>query len=80
MAHAGPLAKATAPAASMQEKGVYYVNDSANASAALRNIRNHLSAAPDAKIVVATHSEGISPTPSSNWTPASTPIPVLKIA
>jgi intracellular sulfur oxidation DsrE/DsrF family protein len=59
MAHAGPLAEAAAPAASMQEKVVYHVNDSANASAALRNIKNHLSADPDVKIVVVTHSQGI---------------------
>ena len=59
MAHAGPLAEAAAPAASMQEKVVYHVNDSANASAALRNIKNHLAAAPDAKIVVVTHGKGI---------------------
>lgn len=38
---------------------VYHVNDSANAMAALRNIKNHLNAAPDAKIVVVTHSKGI---------------------
>lgn len=59
MAYAGPLAEAAAPAASIQEKVVYHVNDSANASAALRNIKNHLAAAPDVKIVVVTHSEGI---------------------
>ena len=59
MAHAGPLAEAAAPAATLQEKVVYHVNDNANASAALRNIRNHLAASPDVKIVVVTHSEGI---------------------
>ena len=41
------------------EKVVYHINDSENASAALRNIQNHLSAAPDAKIQVVTHGKGI---------------------
>jgi intracellular sulfur oxidation DsrE/DsrF family protein len=59
MAHAVPLAEAAAHAASMQEKVIYHVNDSANASAALRNVKNHLSISPDVKIVVVTHSEGI---------------------
>ncbi len=38
---------------------VYHVNDSADATAAMRNIKNHLSADPTAKIVVVTHSKGI---------------------
>ena len=46
-------------AASGQIKVVYHLNDSANASAALNNIRNHLAAAPKAKIVVVTHGAGI---------------------
>lgn len=54
-----PLAEAAAPSASVQEKVVYHVNDSANAMAALRNIKNHLNAAPDAKISVVTHGPGI---------------------
>lgn len=41
------------------EKVVYHVNDSANATAALQNIRNHLQADPQAKIVVVTHGKGI---------------------
>jgi len=41
-------------------KVVYHVNEGlAQASNALRNIRNHLAADPDAKIVVVTHSKGI---------------------
>jgi len=52
-----PVAQAASDGA--QEKVVYHVNDSANATAALRNINNHLNAAPDAKIVVVTHSKGI---------------------
>lgn len=48
-----------AGAAPVQQKVVYHVNDSANAMAALNNIRNHLNAAPTAKIVVVTHGPGI---------------------
>lgn len=46
-------------AAVLEERVVYHVNDSANATAALRNIKNHLQASPDARIVVVTHSTGI---------------------
>lgn len=59
MASAGPLAEAAGPSASAEEKVVYHVNDSENATAAMRNIKNHLNAAPDAKIVIVTHSKGI---------------------
>jgi len=59
MANAGPLAEAAGPSASAEEKVVYHVNDSEDATAAMRNIANHLNAAPDAKIVVVTHSKGI---------------------
>jgi hypothetical protein len=60
MTHAAPVAEAAAPAAAAsEEKVVYHVNDSDNATAALRNIQNHLDAAPDAKIVVVTHGKGI---------------------
>ncbi|RJG07880.1 hypothetical protein D3870_06350 [Noviherbaspirillum cavernae] len=48
-----------ASAADREEKAVYHVNDSANAMAALNNIRNHLNASPKAKIVVVTHGPGI---------------------
>lgn len=41
------------------EKVVYHVNDSANAPAALNNVKNHLSANPKAQIVVVTHGKGI---------------------
>ena len=41
------------------EKVVYHINDSANASAAMRNVANHLAASPDAKIAVVTHGKGI---------------------
>ncbi len=52
---------ATAPMAvhAAEEKVVYHVNDSANARAAMRNVQNHLNAAPDAKIAVVTHGKGI---------------------
>ena len=50
---------AAGPASAADEKVVYHINDSENASAALRNIQNHLSATPDAKIEVVTHGKGI---------------------
>ena len=59
MTYASPLAEAAGPSASAEEKVVYHVNDSDNATAALRNIKNHLNADPEAKIVVVTHSKGI---------------------
>jgi len=47
-------------AANTPVKVVYHVNQgNAQALDALRNIRNHLSADPTAKIVVVTHSGGI---------------------
>ena len=43
-----------------QDKVVYHINDAAaQATAGLRNIRNHLDVAPDTKITVVTHAEGI---------------------
>jgi intracellular sulfur oxidation DsrE/DsrF family protein len=48
-----------AAAAEPTSKVVYHVNDSSNATAAMRNIRNHLNAEPGAKIVVVTHGPGI---------------------
>jgi intracellular sulfur oxidation DsrE/DsrF family protein len=50
---------ATQAPAPLQEKVVYHVNDSSVARAAMRNAMNHISASPDAKIVVVTHSKGI---------------------
>ncbi len=47
------------PGISAEERVVYHVNDSANAKAGLNNIKNHLNASPDAKIVVVTHGKGI---------------------
>lgn len=38
---------------------VYHVSESGNAGAALRNLSNHLQAAPDAKVVVVAHNNGV---------------------
>jgi uncharacterized protein len=62
MAHAQTAKKKAveAPAAAVaQEKVVYHVNDSSVARVAMRNVQNHITAAPDAKIVVVTHGKGI---------------------
>ena len=43
-----------------QDKVVYHFdNTEAQATKGLRNIRNHLDTAPDTKVVVVTHAEGI---------------------
>lgn len=60
MAHAAPVAEAAAPAAAAaEEKVVYHINDATLARVAMRNIQNHITASPDAKIVVVTHGKGI---------------------
>ncbi|WP_333706706.1 DsrE family protein [Ottowia beijingensis] len=47
-------------AAWAQDKVVYHINNAeAQATAGLRNIRNHLDVAPKTQIVVVTHAEGI---------------------
>ncbi len=47
-------------AALAQDKVVYHIDDAATqATKALRNIRNHLDVAPDTKIVVVTHANGV---------------------
>ncbi len=46
-------------ASSHPDKVVYHVNDTANATAALRNIGNHLDVNPQAQIVVVTHAIGV---------------------
>ncbi len=49
-----------AMAASAQDKVVYHVDQAATQGIkGLRNIRNHLDTAPDTKIVVVTHAEGV---------------------
>jgi intracellular sulfur oxidation DsrE/DsrF family protein len=53
------LLAGAAVGASLQPKVVYHISHSDNASAALNNIRNHLAAAPKAKIVVVAHGPGI---------------------
>jgi len=45
--------------APVQEKVVYHVNDASLARVAMRNVENHINAAPNAKIVVVTHGKGI---------------------
>lgn len=43
-----------------QDKVVYHIdNAAAQATKGLRNIRNHLDVAPDTKIVVVTHADGV---------------------
>ncbi|HEY0824967.1 MAG TPA: DsrE family protein [Ramlibacter sp.] len=47
-------------AASAQDKVVYHIdNAETQATKGLRNVRNHLDVAPDTKIVVVTHAEGV---------------------
>ena len=47
-------------AAWAQDKVVYHIdNAEMQATKGLRNIRNHLDVAPDTKIVVVTHSDGV---------------------
>ena len=41
------------------DRVVYHVNESSNATAALRNIGNHLDVNPQAQIVVVTHALGV---------------------
>ncbi|MEK7815742.1 MAG: DsrE family protein [Pseudomonadota bacterium] len=66
-----------------QEKVVYHVNDSDNATAALRNVGNHLDATEGkAKIVVVTHAKGIDflldGAQDKNGNPYSIPVEKLK--
>ncbi len=43
-----------------QDKVVYHIDNSeTQATKGLRNIRNHLDVAPDTKIIVVTHAEGV---------------------
>jgi uncharacterized protein len=47
-------------AAWAQDKVVYHIDDTAaQATKGLRNIRNHLDVAPDTKIIVVTHANGV---------------------
>ncbi len=47
------------PANAPTSKGVYHINDSAQARVAMNNIKNHKVAEPGAEIVVVTHGKGI---------------------
>jgi uncharacterized protein len=67
----------------VQEKVVYHVNDSDSATAALRNIGNHLDATDGkAKIVVVTHAKGVDflldGAQDKNGNPYSIPVEKLK--
>jgi hypothetical protein len=54
------LALAAAAAAHAQDQVVYHIDHAASqATKGLRNIRNHLDVAPQTKIVVVTHAEGV---------------------
>lgn len=47
-------------AAAAQDKVIYHINDAtAQATSGLRNIRNHLDVAPDTRITVVTHGNGV---------------------
>lgn len=47
-------------AALAEDKVVYHIDDAATqATKALRNIRNHLDVAPDTRIIVVTHANGV---------------------
>jgi len=59
VAQAASATEAAAPAAAVEEKVVYHVNDASVARVAMNNVNNHLSASPNAKIVVVTHGKGI---------------------
>jgi intracellular sulfur oxidation DsrE/DsrF family protein len=57
---AAVVLSAAAVGAWAQDKVVYHIDDTeGQATKALRNIRNHLDTAPDTKIVVVTHANGI---------------------
>ena len=58
VAHAVQPVEAAAPAAA-EEKVVYHINDASVARMAMNNVNNHLTASPNAKIVVVTHGKGI---------------------
>jgi len=54
------LLGASAQTLAAQSRVVYHINDSAGqALAGLRNIRNQLDVAPDTKVIVVTHANGI---------------------
>jgi len=58
-AQAAPQGVGLVQQAEVEEKVVYHINDASVARIAMRNIENHISASPDARIVVVTHGKGI---------------------
>lgn len=54
-----PEARRAINAGAAPARIVYHISSSASPGAALRNLANHLNAAPGAKIVVVAHSEGV---------------------
>ena len=59
VASTGASAQAKAPEKT-QDKVVYHIdNAAAQATKGLRNIRNHLDVAPDTKIIVVAHADGV---------------------
>ena len=64
------------------DKVIYHVNDSQNASDALRNIGNHLEVDPKVKIVVVTHAKGVdflmNDAKDKNNNPYNIPVEALK--
>mgnify|MGYP000433303501 CR=1 FL=1 len=76
------LAGGAATAAGGPLKVVYHINHSDSATAALNNIRNHLAAAPKAKIVVVTHGAGIDFLVEGAKNPTGNPydVPVQELA
>lgn len=53
-------AQATAKAAPGGDKVVYHIdNSAAQATKGLRNLRNHLDVAPDTRVIVVTHADGV---------------------
>jgi intracellular sulfur oxidation DsrE/DsrF family protein len=53
------LADRAAPPAAQPMRVVYHISSSDTASAALRNLANHLQAAPGVKVVVVAHNNGV---------------------
>jgi uncharacterized protein len=54
------LGLSTTGAALAQDRVVYHIDDaSTQATKAMRNIRNHLDTAPDTRVIVVTHADGV---------------------
>lgn len=59
MAWVGPYQERRPAAAGEAEKVVYHINSSSDVTTALRNLSNHLTASPQAKVVVVAHNQGV---------------------